>query len=268
MKKTQGECYRSAYEQNPNFKYFGTFFYGRPTLVIQDPEIVKQILTKEFQSFSSHGFYTNTDVDPLSGHLFALDGAKWKAMRDKLSVMFTSGKMKYMFGIMQKCIDRLDEVLERELRTGKEIDMRDKMACLGIDIIASVVAFGIEVNSLENPDVTFREIGRKLFTPNLEMFLRFMIILNMHWLAKWLKVRVIKREPHKFIMDMVRNTVEYREKNNVVRNDFMNMMIQLKNKGYVEIDGKRSGMEADEAMDAGTVYFSINLKILFSKYTL
>lgn len=32
---------------------------------------------------------------------------------------------------------------------------------------------------------------------------------------------------------MVSDTIEYREKNNVKRNDFMDLLIQLKNKGTI-----------------------------------
>lgn len=35
-------------------------------------------------------------------------------------------------------------------------------------------------------------------------------------------------------MNAVRETIETREKNNIRRNDFMDLIIQLKNKGYVE----------------------------------
>jgi cytochrome P450 family 6 len=37
---------------------------------------------------------------------------------------------------------------------------------------------------------------------------------------------------------MVEETVEYREKNNVKRNDFLQMLIQLKNKGLLDDEEK------------------------------
>lgn len=40
-----------------------------------------------------------------------------------------------------------------------------------------------------------------------------------------------------FITRVVRETVEYREKNNVQRKDFMQLLIQLRNSDEVKADG-------------------------------
>ena len=54
----------------------------------------------------------------------------------------------------------------------------------------------------------------------------------------------------KFLFSIVKQTVEYREKNNYSRNDMMQMLIQLKNQGYVSVD-KDAGQE--EAAKTKTV---------------
>lgn len=47
------------------WKYFGLFFGGIPFLVAMDLDILKLILTKDFNYFSGRGFYYNEKDDPI-----------------------------------------------------------------------------------------------------------------------------------------------------------------------------------------------------------
>jgi hypothetical protein len=54
-----------------------------------------------------------------------------------------------------------------------------------------------------------------------------------------LKLRDLDQNVSKYFQSMVQDTVNYREKNGVKRNDFMQLLIQIKNKGKVE-EGRRN----------------------------
>lgn len=87
--------------------YFGMFFFWKPNLVLVDPELVKLVMLKEFQSFSSRPFHADTKNDPLTGNLLNLNGDEWKFMRSKLTPTFTSGKMKMMFQTITSCTENI-----------------------------------------------------------------------------------------------------------------------------------------------------------------
>lgn len=61
--------------------FIGIYSIFRPILVIRDPEVVRAILIKDFNYFTDRGVHCNEENDPLSGHLFALPGQKWKNLR-------------------------------------------------------------------------------------------------------------------------------------------------------------------------------------------
>jgi hypothetical protein len=52
--------------------------------------------------------------------------------------------------------------------------------------------------------------------------------------VKVLQLRGSESEVSKYFRNMVQDTVNYREKNNIKRNDFMQLLIQIKNEGKVE----------------------------------
>lgn len=83
-----------------------------PSVLVTDPELVKCVLVRNFDVFHDRGLFADTESDPISGSLFSLEGSHWRAMRQKLSPAFTSGKMKHMFGLM---VDVAEQIYGHEL---------------------------------------------------------------------------------------------------------------------------------------------------------
>jgi len=139
----------------------GIYLTFKPALLVRDPEIIQEILIKNFAHFRDRGAYVNEEYDPLSGHLFSLSGDKWRNLRAKLSPTFTSGKLKMMFQTLLGCGVTLDKYIEQLAIDDTVFEVRDLMARYTTDIIASV-AFGIDIDSINDPNILFRRIGRKV----------------------------------------------------------------------------------------------------------
>lgn len=72
-----------------------------------------------------------------------LNGAEWRERRVKLSPIFTSGKMKMMFDIVDNIADKFLSVMGEQLKTSKSIEMRSLSAKYTSDVIGNV-AFGLD----------------------------------------------------------------------------------------------------------------------------
>jgi cytochrome P450 family 6 len=51
----------------------GFYVFTKPVFLILDPELLKNILVKDFYSFHDRGLYHNEHTDPLSAHLFSVN---------------------------------------------------------------------------------------------------------------------------------------------------------------------------------------------------
>ncbi|KAL0270236.1 UNVERIFIED_CONTAM: hypothetical protein PYX00_007708 [Menopon gallinae] len=241
------ELLSNIHVRNRRKKILGLWLFTRPNLMVMDTEIVKRILIKDFRHFRDRGLATNEDLDPLTGHLLFLNGKRWRNLRVKLIPTFTSGKMKMMFPAMSKCGKELQEVLKKPAETGEVVEVKDILARYATDVISSC-AFGIETNSLQNPKSEFREYGRKMFKIGFKRLVLNSIAFTYPKLGRLFKIRVIPKDVSDFFINIVRETVEYREKTQTKRNDFLQLLIQLIREGKIEDVDKTpvDGLEDEE----------------------
>lgn len=112
--------------------FVGLYFFWSPVVLLTDLDLIKNVMAKDFSVFHERHFYHNEKDDPLSAHLFAIDGTKWKNLRAKLTPTFTSGKMKFMFGtvleIGERLIERLNTVVSESTNQCVEVEMKNYWA--------------------------------------------------------------------------------------------------------------------------------------------
>lgn len=217
--------------------FIGVYGALRPTLLVRDPIVIRDILIRDFQHFTDRGVHSDEINDPLSAHLFSLAGEKWKNLRIKLSPTFTSGKLKAMFSTLVDGGKSLQTYMDGIAKNSETIEIRELSARYTTNIIASV-AFGVDVNCIDNPNTAFRKYGRQFFAINLKNGLRFLAMFIFPKILSFFKIRVVDQDIEDFMTTMVKQTLEFREKNNVVRKDFFQLLVQLRNTGNVQLDDK------------------------------
>lgn len=216
----------------------GIYFFVNPVVLVTDLDFVKTVLIKDFNFFQDRGVYFNERDDPLSSHLFSLEGAKWKSLRSKLTPTFTTGKMKFMFPTIVQVADEFQKCLSDMIDVGEDLELKDVLGRFTTDVIGTC-AFGIDCNSLKDPNTEFREKGKRVFDAPRNRAIKQIFMASFKDLARWLRMKVLHDDVSEFFMKIVEETVKYREENNVTRNDFMDLLLQLKNHGF--IDGDKVG---------------------------
>jgi len=120
QKVGMGKNLQQIYGDHSDKPYVGIFSFDKPSLLIRDVELVKNILVKESHSFIDHMMTINAELDPLFGRgLFVLKGQMWRQVRKSLNPVFSSGKMKTMFHLVDICGKELADYLDKAKDEGK-----------------------------------------------------------------------------------------------------------------------------------------------------
>jgi cytochrome P450 family 6 len=106
------------------------------------------------------------------------------------------------------------------------------------DVIGNI-AFGLELNSINDPDAEFRRMGKEIFSSSGNIQIKIVLAASFKKLARKLHVRILPSNVSDFFMKSVKDTVDYRLKNQIERNDVMDLLIKMKDNGTKE-EGKIS----------------------------
>lgn len=145
----------------------------------------------------------------------------------KLTPTFTSAKMKSMFEIVDMIGDKLAGVVQNDAKSSEQIEVHELLARFTTDVISNV-AFGLESKSLENSDSDFRKYGKKVLDFNGLDFLKFFFTCSFPNMSRKLHLTPNKRSVIDFFYNTFKDNMEHRERSNIVRRDFMQILLELK----------------------------------------
>ncbi|XP_076666516.1 putative cytochrome P450 6a14 isoform X1 [Andrena cerasifolii] len=227
MKLSMSEYLKEVYDEYKNEPVVGLYFRATPVLVVNDLDLIKDILIRDFSLFANRGVDTFPKVEPLSEHLFQIEADRWRPLRARLSPVFTSGKLKEMFPLIIECADHLEKYLDKIVEKNEPVECRDLAAKFTTDVIGSC-AFGIDTNALSDEDSEFRRMGRKIFMPSARQLIRDTCRQFFPYVYKIFGHLVQPTDINEFFTKLVVDTMDYRVKHNVLRPDFVNLLMEIK----------------------------------------
>lgn len=225
-KMSIGEELKKIYDNFPDESMIGIFERNTPALMLRDPNLIKDVLTKDFNAFSDRGQIICERVEPLSQHLFNLEPARWRPLRSKLAPIFTSGKLKEMFCLMLECADHFEKFVEKSLQNGEVMEIREIAAKFSTHITGAC-AFGLKMNSLSKEESEFCRIGRTIFEISWWTEIKARIREIMPWFFSLLKPIFYEYERNGFFLNRMEKIVKLRKETCERRNDFVDLLMDI-----------------------------------------
>ncbi|KAL1116775.1 hypothetical protein AAG570_005247 [Ranatra chinensis] len=203
--------------------------------MVRSPRLLESILVKDFSHFHDHGFHFDADLDPLEAHLFNQEGVRWRALRNKLSPVFTTGRLRSMAPQMNRITDRLVDLLRT--KSDSEVDVRNLVSRFAIDVIASC-AFCLDSGALENPDCQFKRMADTIFRPRRYAdSVKPLVRAFLPSVARLLGIRALPGDVVQFFTEVTTRAFQHRLKEGTVRNDFVDLLLELKIRGDAICEG-------------------------------
>ena len=120
LKTTIGKQLQRIYNEHSDKPYVGIFSFDKPILLFRDLELVKNILVKDFQYFTDRIISFDEKLDPLcSKVIFVSKGQRWRNWRTNLTPVFTTGKIKKIFHLVDTCGKELADCVDKASYNGK-----------------------------------------------------------------------------------------------------------------------------------------------------
>lgn len=206
-------------------KYGGVWSFAKPVLMIIDPEYIKDILVKDFDYFSDRDFYHNPKHDPKNENLFVIESEKWKNLRQKLTPVFTTTKMRMMFAGVVKCSEPMIDVIEGYAKSGEYMEIKEITAAFTTDVVGSV-AFGLDFQSFRG-DAKFRQLGKEIFNSNFKSKIFLVMSRLCNKLAQNLGIVNIPQILTESFTEVISKNVKYRKSQTLKVPDYLQLLIEL-----------------------------------------
>ncbi|KAL3842942.1 hypothetical protein ACJMK2_020915 [Sinanodonta woodiana] len=244
---------------------YGTFFGNIPQLMVTDPEMIKQMLVKQFSEFTDRP-RTLPVTKFFSSAISVAQGDHWKFLRSTLSPTFSSSKMRNMTPLISKCLDSLIQNARTLSKGGKSVEMGELFGAFTMDAICCT-GFGLQVDSQSNPDDPFIKNAKKALNISVGN-VKFLLAAMFPELQTFIReIPILDQEAVDFFIQATKSALtERREAKSGSYRDFLQLMINAHKEEGTDADDdeendirfdayKKRGMTDTEVLANSIIFF-------------
>ncbi|XP_058061357.1 probable cytochrome P450 28a5 [Anopheles bellator] len=230
--------YEQLYNDYTNEPVIGYFSIRTPQLLVKDPELIKEVLSKSFHNFAANEFSDTVDEksDPLlARNPFSLSGEKWKNRRAEITPAFTNNRIKSLVQLMDEVCQNMTKyvVAQTDSITGvAKLDTKELTAKYTTDVVASCI-FAIDAQSFEKEKPEIREMGRSIMNFSFVVQLVLLTTTFIPSIKKFYKFTFIPKDTEAFFIRIMRDAIRYRRDNKINRTDYLDYLLNLQDRKQI-----------------------------------
>ena len=233
------------------------FIGNRPVLVVAEPELIKQILVKDFDVFSERNCAVTARHPILRSNLVEAQVDDWRRIRTIVSPAFSSFRMKKMFPLVRECVIEFLEVLDNSSTDSSEVNLVEAFGNLTMDVIATC-AFATKVNAHRDPDNLFVKNARIIAKPNMVKTVAIQLLPN--FMVKLLKIKSIFNEnSNQFFFDLTRLILKQRKTGSAdAFDDFIQLLLKAE-QNLLDLNEDQDDHQAINGLKIQLIFLFSNL---------
>ncbi|CAG9785253.1 unnamed protein product [Diatraea saccharalis] len=231
---TSFELQEDLYNTYPKEKVVGLYRFNTPILLLRDLDIIQHVFISNFDSFVNRGMEFG---DKFATNLASSNDETWRILRAQFSPLFTSGKLKNMLYLVERCGNKMLEQLNTEISLSETCNVQKITYKFTMQAISSC-AFGID---MDEPDKRLTRICKLIFRNYYALEL-FYICCN---LMKKLRLNTMPREVTNYFSALVNSIKEQRSGVPSQRKDFMDLLLHMKNLSELKIGQRHKSNDGE-----------------------
>ncbi|XP_063541180.1 cytochrome P450 6B2-like [Cydia strobilella] len=265
LKKNLPDTVNEICKQFPKEPIVGAYYGTEPVVIVKDPELLKLVITKDFYYFSSRDLSAHSEREMVTRNVFREHGNTWRVMRQNLTPVFTSTKMKKMFYLIQERTQDFEIFLAREIDAKPTHEVRSFMGKYTMDCIGSCV-FGLETKVMqEKSDSPFVAISEKIFDLGAPRVFRNIIRTIWPNIFYGLGMRVYDKKVNDFFNNLIVGVFSGRNHTPSSRHDFIDFILGFKKDKYITGDDIKSLKNGSDSDAREKVKLDINDELLVAQ---
>ncbi|XP_077563553.1 cytochrome P450 3A24-like isoform X2 [Haemaphysalis longicornis] len=227
-------------------RLFGIYEGGKPSLVVAEPDLVKQVLVKDFQLLPNRRVMTSSD--PIFDNMMVFSPVEsWRRIRPAASPAFSTGKLRKMNSLIQDCARITCGHLKAAAEKERDVDIKQFYGHYTVDMIARC-AFGTKLDSHTDVTNEFVTQARSAFSPRLSFSMLIAVLFP--GLLKTFSV-LNPGAAVEYFRKVCQRIISNRRQNGKRQEDFLQLMMDAQDGSLAPTDENPAGRES-ELFDIGT----------------